>query len=71
MSQLIIALVGCCSSIWATHNTSCLLLQPTNSPLLVWPGQTDSSGAERLIMPAKQITSEQPLVEIAQANGDI
>ena len=53
------------------QNTACLLLRPTNSPLLVQPGQSDSSCAEGLIMPAKQIASEQPLVEIARADGDI
>ena len=49
----------------------CLLLGPTNSPLLVRPGQTDSGGTKRLIVPTKQIASKQALVEIARANSDI
>ena len=43
----------------------------TNSPLLVQPGQTDSGGAERLVMPTKKITSKQAFIEIVRANSDI
>ena len=40
------------------YNIAHLLLWPTNSSLLVQPGQSDSGGTEHLVMPTKQITSE-------------
>ena len=52
-------------------NTAHLLLWPTNGTLLVQFGQNDSGGTKCLIMPTKQITSEQPLVEVTRANGNI
>ena len=46
-------------------------MQPANGTWLVQPGQSDCGCAEGLIVPTKQITSEQSLVEVAQANGNI
>ena len=39
--------------------------------MLIQPQQGDVSHTEGFILPSQQITSQQALVKVAQANGDI
>ena len=48
-----------------------LLILFSGGTWLVWPGQSDCGCTKGLIVLAKQITSEQSLVEVVQANSDI